>query len=124
MSKGTAFIKFVDEEVAKKLIEYSRDLEQKKQNKKSVEIDLEVDGVIVKVFPAESRNTISEKLKSREEGNKKPKKKPMKKIKKIKDLIPTDPHNKRKLDLALLGHWQASETMNKQDYQTFKAHEQ
>lgn len=63
MSKGTAFIKFHDETVAQKLIEYSRGYElylQKKAYgfKPDPTINLEMDGMLVKIFPVESRKSI------------------------------------------------------------------
>lgn len=88
-------------------------------------INLEIDGVVPKIFPVETRNNISQKLQSRSDGqdDDSKKKKPIKKIKKVEDLVKTDPHGKRRLDLALLGKWRAEEGMNKFDYEKFKAHE-
>lgn len=129
MSKGTAFIKFHDETVAQKLIEYSRGYElylQKKAYgfKPDPTINLEMDGMLVKIFPVESRKSIEQKLQKRNEDEVAPKKKkPVKKIKKLQDLVKNDPHDKRRLSLALEGKWKAEEGMNKYDYEKFKNHE-
>ena len=55
-SKGTAFIKFYDSKIAQKLISYSRNYELFLQKKNygfqpDPSINLEIDGMIVKVFP-------------------------------------------------------------------------
>lgn len=60
LSKGTAFIKFKDPEVAQKLIEYSRSYEMYLMKKirhfvPDPSIKLEIDGMIMKIFPVESR---------------------------------------------------------------------
>ena len=67
MSKGTAFIKFHDQSVAERLIEYSKQYElnlQKKAYKFKPDptINLEVDGTLLKIFPVESRQSIQQKL--------------------------------------------------------------
>lgn len=72
-SKGTAFVKFWNAEVAQKLIEYSRSYEMfilKKIPRFQTDpsISLEIDGSIMKIFPVESRDSINGKLKSRSEG--------------------------------------------------------
>lgn len=48
--------------------------------------------------------------------------KPLKKIKRIKDLIVYDKEGKRNLAFAQLGLWQPNETMSEEDSQRFTAH--
>jgi hypothetical protein len=48
---------------------------------------------------------------------------PLKKIKRIEDLVKTDSHGRRKLVLALAGRWRAEEGMNEYDYELFRRHE-
>lgn len=71
-SKGTAFVKYLNPEHAKALIEYSRSYEmfllgKLPHFKRDPKINLELDGTIVKVFPVERREAIAEKLKERNE---------------------------------------------------------
>ena len=71
-SKGTAFIKFADPEIAKKLIEYSRSYEmfllgKFPQFKIDPKITLEIEGTIVKIFPVEKREALEDKIKDRTE---------------------------------------------------------
>lgn len=78
----------------------------------------------MKIFPVESRTEIEGKLKDRSgEGKKELKVKSIKKIKRLEDLVKIDPHDKRKLSLALLGRWKATENMNEIDYDLLKSHE-
>lgn len=87
-------------------------------------IKLEIDGMIMKIFPVETRNNIEVKLKERLGNEKQDKKvKPLKRIKKLEDLVKIDTYDKRKLSLALLGRWKAHDNMNKFDYEMLKSHE-
>lgn len=112
--KGTAFVKFRESAPAQMLINYSRDYEQTmnsqvfKKFEMDANINLEIEGRIVKIFPAESKTALGERLEDREQKDKdsktKAKKvKPLKKIKHIDELVAFDKHNKRNLELALEG---------------------
>jgi hypothetical protein len=70
-------------------------------------LSLELDGTILKVFPSEKRESIAEKMKVREgmEAEKAIKVKPLKKIKRLNDLIRFDKDGKRRIALAELGLW-------------------
>lgn len=76
-------------------------------------INLEIDGMVMKIFPVETRNSIETKMKDRLDDRPENKqKKSLKKVKKVEDLIKTDPYNKRKLRMAVEGFWRAQEEMN------------
>lgn len=127
--KGTAFVKFVDPKVAKQLIDYSWAYEMFLLNKNphfrsDPRFSLELDGTILKIFPSEKRQAIAEKVKERQvkEEERKVKVKPLKKIKKLKDLIQFDKDGKRKIALAAIGLWQPSDEMSEDDRERFAAH--
>jgi hypothetical protein len=87
-------------------------------------LSLELDGTILKVFPSEKRETIAEKVKEREgkEEEKNVKVKPLKKIKRLTDLIRFDKDGKRKIHLAELGLWEPTDEMSEDDRARFVAH--
>lgn len=128
--KGTAFVKYADPEHAHAIIEYSRSYEMFLLGKlprfrKDPRYSLEMEGTIVKIFPVLERATIAEKLKDRaEEANPKVTKKlkPLKKMKKLDDLIAFDKDGKRRVDLAAFGFWEPTDDMNEEDATRFKAH--
>ena len=103
-SKGTAFIKFADADIANKLIEYSRSYEmfllgKYPQFNIDPKITLEIEGTIVKIFPVEKREALEDKIKVRTEKEEKKaiKLKPLKKIKRLSDLIAYDKGGKRRI---------------------------
>ena len=127
--KGTAFVKFIDSSVAKRLIEYSRAHEMSllgklKHFKIDPKVNLEVDGAFLKLFQVESRQAVADKIREREEkDNKKQKKvKPLKKITKLRDLIAYDKTGKRNLALAKYGMWQPTEDMEEEEEEKFRLH--
>ena len=127
--KGTAFVKFVDSAVAQQLIEYSRSYEMFLLNKNprfksDPKFSLEIEGTILKIFPGEKREAIADKMKDREEKDalKEVKVKPLKKIRRLKDLVAFDKDGKRNIALAELGLWQANDEMDEEDRAKFTSH--
>jgi RNA recognition motif-containing protein len=70
--KGTAFVKFYDSAPAQRLIQYSRDFElsqlpgSKINFKEDIEINLDLNGRMIKIFPAESRSNLADRLENRD----------------------------------------------------------
>lgn len=127
--KGSAFVKFVEPAAAQQLIDYSRSYEMFLLNKNpkfksDPKFSLEIDGTILKVFPGEKREAIADKMKDREEKDalKEVKVKPLKKIRRLKDLIAFDKDGRRNIALAELGLWQPSEDMDEEERAKFTAH--
>lgn len=102
-------MKFLESAPAQKLIKYSKDFEQaqvpgsRTNFKEDPEINLDINGRIIRIYPAESRTDLASKLETRNNKEEKKDLKPLKKIRKIEELIQHDKNDSRNLKLAIEG---------------------
>lgn len=119
--KGTGFVKFKDADLAKKLVKISEEMSRGTYKPAAEDPILEMEGEILMLYPALSRDNIKGKVTWRQEVDEKKKKDPnftnattaMRNINSLEELIESDKQGKRNLQLSIKGLYKSTDKMVK-----------